>query len=64
MLNEAGISPSDLGALAEIIPGREPELRLTIPRIPVTEPGLGTSIYMDAPYPWGYTFLMASRKRL
>lgn len=44
MLNEAAISPSDLGPLADIIPGHEPELRLTIPRIPVTEPGLGTSI--------------------
>lgn len=44
MLKEAGLSLGDLGPLADIIPGREPELRLTIPRIPVSEPGLGTSI--------------------
>ncbi len=44
MLQEARLDLSELGELAEIIPGREPELQLTIPRIPVTQPSLGTKI--------------------
>ena len=44
MLEEARLDLSELGELAEIIPGDEPELQLTIPRIPISQPGLGTKI--------------------
>lgn len=44
MLQETKLDLSELGPLAEIIPGHEPELQITISRIPVSEPGLGTKI--------------------
>ena len=44
MLQEAKLDLSELGELAAIIPGHEPELQLTIPRIPIAQPGLGTKI--------------------
>jgi perosamine synthetase len=44
MLQESKLDLSELGSLADIIPGQEPELQLTIPRIPISQPGLGTKI--------------------
>jgi perosamine synthetase len=44
MLQETKLDLGELGSLADIIPGREPELQLTIPRIPISQPGLGTKI--------------------
>jgi perosamine synthetase len=40
MLKPAELKPEDLGELAEIIPGRDPELRISISRIPVSETDL------------------------
>jgi len=37
MLRPADLQPKDLGDLGKIIPGREPELKIRIPRIPVSE---------------------------
>lgn len=37
MLKPAELEPEDLGDLAKIIPGRDPELQIRIPRIPVSE---------------------------
>lgn len=44
MLKPADLRPEDLGELASIIPDREPELEISIKRIPVSEPGLGSRI--------------------
>ena len=44
MLQETKLDLGELGSLADIIPGHEPELQLTIPRIPIAQPGLGTKI--------------------
>ena len=44
MLHETKLDLGELGPLADIIPGHEPELQLTIPRIPISQPGLGTKI--------------------
>jgi perosamine synthetase len=44
MLQETKLDLGELGSLADIIPGHEPELQLTIPRIPISQPGLGTKI--------------------
>lgn len=44
MLRKYDLRLEDLGELASIIPGREPELQLCISRIPVTEPELGGKI--------------------
>ncbi len=40
MLKPAELRPEDLGELADIIPGRDPELRISISRIPVSETDL------------------------
>jgi perosamine synthetase len=37
MLQPAELKPEDLGDLGQIIPGHDPELRVSIPRIPVSE---------------------------
>jgi perosamine synthetase len=37
VLEESKLEVSDLGELAEVIPGQDPELELRIPRIPVSE---------------------------
>jgi perosamine synthetase len=37
MLKPADLKPEDLGDLSQIIPGHDPELRVSIPRIPVSE---------------------------
>lgn len=44
MLEPAKLQLEDLGELAAIIPKHEPELKLSLRRIPVTEPGLGSKI--------------------
>jgi perosamine synthetase len=44
MLKPAELEPEDLGDLAKIIPGRDPELQVRIPRIPVSELDLQTRI--------------------
>lgn len=44
MLRKSELRLEDLGDLASIIPGCEPQLQLSIPRIPVTEPELGSKI--------------------
>jgi perosamine synthetase len=44
MLKPAELKPEDLGDLANIIPGRNPELRISIPRIPVSETDLQSRI--------------------
>jgi perosamine synthetase len=44
MLQPADLTPEELGDLAEIIPGRDPELRISIPRIPVSEMDLHSRI--------------------
>lgn len=44
MLKKFELPLDKLGDRAGIIPGHEPELQLTIPRIPVTEPELGSKI--------------------
>ncbi len=44
MLKSAELRPQDLGELASIIPDHEPELEISIKRIPVSEPGLGSRI--------------------
>jgi perosamine synthetase len=44
MLKKYELPLEQLGDRAGIIPGREPQLQLTIPRIPVTEPELGSKI--------------------
>ena len=37
MLKPVDLNPEDLGELGKIIPGRNPELKISIPRIPVSE---------------------------
>jgi perosamine synthetase len=44
MLQETRLDLSELGELAEIIPGHEPELKVSIKRIPVSELDLGRKI--------------------
>jgi perosamine synthetase len=44
MLQPAELEPEDLGDLAKVIPGRDPELQVRIPRIPVSELDLQTRI--------------------
>jgi perosamine synthetase len=44
MLKPAELEPEDLGDLAKIIPGRDPELQVRIPRIPVSELDLQSRI--------------------
>lgn len=44
MLKPAELEPEDLGDLAKVIPGRDPELQVRIPRIPVSELDLQTRI--------------------
>ncbi len=44
MLEPADLKPEDLGNLAKIIPGRDPELRISIPRIPVSETDLQSRV--------------------
>ena len=44
MLKPADLKPEDLGDLAEVIPGRDPELRISIPRIPVSETDLQSRV--------------------
>jgi perosamine synthetase len=44
MLKPAKLEPEDLGDLAKIIPGRDPELRVSIPRIPVGEMDLQSRV--------------------
>jgi len=44
MLQPVELLPEDLGDLAEVIPGHEPELKVSIPRIPISEPELGQTI--------------------
>jgi perosamine synthetase len=44
MLQETKLDLSELGELAEIIPGYEPELKVSIKRIPVSELDLGSKI--------------------
>lgn len=44
MLQETKLDLSELGELAEIIPGHEPELKVSIRRIPVSELDLGRKI--------------------
>ncbi|MEJ2559470.1 MAG: DegT/DnrJ/EryC1/StrS family aminotransferase [Anaerolineae bacterium] len=44
MLKPAELEPEDLGDLAKIIPGRDPEVQVRIPRIPVSELDLQTRI--------------------
>ena len=44
MLKATNLTPEDLGDLWSIIPGRDPELRVSIPRIPVSELDLRTRI--------------------
>ena len=44
MLKPANLKPEDLGDLAQVIPGRDPELRVSIPRIPVSETDLRSRV--------------------
>ncbi len=44
MLQPAELNPEDLGDLAQVIPGRDPELRIRIPRIPVSEMDLQSRV--------------------
>jgi perosamine synthetase len=44
MLEPADLKLEDLGNLAKIIPGRDPELRISIPRIPVSETDLQSRV--------------------
>jgi perosamine synthetase len=44
MLEPADLKPEDLGDLAEVIPGRDPQLRISIPRIPVSETDLQSRV--------------------
>jgi perosamine synthetase len=44
MLQPADLKPEDLGVLAKIIPSRDPELRISIPRIPVHETDLRSRV--------------------
>ncbi|GAB4547208.1 MAG: DegT/DnrJ/EryC1/StrS family aminotransferase [Anaerolineae bacterium] len=44
MLKPADLKPEDLGDLARVIPGRDPELRISIPRIPVSETDLQSRV--------------------
>jgi perosamine synthetase len=44
MLQPAELKPEDLGELARVIPGRDPELRISIPRIPVSETDLQSRV--------------------
>jgi perosamine synthetase len=44
MLQPVELSPEDLAALNQIIPGHEPELKVSIPRIPISELELGQTI--------------------
>ena len=44
MLKPAELKPEDLGELAGIIPGRDPELRVSISRIPVSETDLQSRV--------------------
>jgi diguanylate cyclase (GGDEF)-like protein/putative nucleotidyltransferase with HDIG domain len=44
MLQPADLKPEDLGDLAQIIPGRDPQLRISIPRIPVSETDLQSRV--------------------
>jgi perosamine synthetase len=44
MLEPADLKPEDLGDLADIIPGQDPELRISIPRIPISETALQSRI--------------------
>jgi perosamine synthetase len=44
MLKPADLKPEDLGDLAKVIPGRDPELRISIPRIPVSETDLQSRV--------------------
>ncbi len=44
MLKPAELKPEDLGDRAKVIPGRDPELRVSIPRIPVREMDLQSRV--------------------
>ena len=44
MLEPADLKPEDLGDLAKVIPGRDPQLRISIPRIPVSETDLQSRV--------------------
>ncbi|UCC87146.1 MAG: DegT/DnrJ/EryC1/StrS family aminotransferase [Anaerolineales bacterium] len=44
MLKPAELKPEDLGDAAKVIPGRDPELRVSIPRIPVSETNLQSRV--------------------
>ncbi len=44
MLQPVELLPEDLGDLGKIIPGHEPELKISIPRIPISELELGHTI--------------------
>ena len=44
MLQPADLKPEELGELAQVIPGRDPELRIRIPRIPVSEMDLQSRV--------------------
>jgi perosamine synthetase len=44
MLEPANLKPEDLGDLGQIIPGHDPELRISIPRIPVSEMDLQSHV--------------------
>ncbi len=44
MLKPAELKPEDLGDLAAVIPGRDPELRISISRIPVSETDLQSRV--------------------
>ncbi len=44
MLQKTELDLNDLGELAAVIPDHEPELEVSIKRIPVSEPGLGSKI--------------------
>jgi len=44
MLQPADLKPEDLGDLAQVIPGRDPELRISIRRIPVSETDLQSRV--------------------
>jgi len=44
MLKPVNLKPEDLGDLAQVIPGRDPELRISISRIPVSETDLQSRV--------------------
>ena len=44
MLKPAELKPEDLGDLARVIPGHDPELRISIPRIPVAETAMQSRV--------------------